>query len=156
LITRIIAGEIGAETFSIARFYDRRARRILPALAVMVVVTMAVGFFVLTPDDFAGLGRSALSVALFCSNILFFFESGYFDIETSLKPLLHPWSLAVEEQFYLVFPLILVAATRAGLDLRRLVWAGILASLAASVYLVRSDPMAAFYLLHARAFELLI
>jgi peptidoglycan/LPS O-acetylase OafA/YrhL len=121
----------------------------------MVASVVAVGAFVLTPDDFSALGASVISTALFYSNILFFRQSGYFDIETELKPLLHTWSLSVEEQFYLVFPLMMAAAARFRVDLRLVAWGGLIASLIAAALLVRADRTLAFYLAHTRAWELL-
>ena len=117
LITRIIYTESIAGDFSFLRFYERRVRRIVPALYALVVAVTVVSLFYLLPDEYLRFSESVLSVVTFSSNILFWQESGYFAQASIGKPLLHTWSLAVEEQFYLVFPVIIYALTR--LDRRR-------------------------------------
>jgi peptidoglycan/LPS O-acetylase OafA/YrhL len=107
LITTIIVSDIDAGNFTITKFYERRFRRILPALLVVVIASLIAGYFLLSPTSLVDLGKSAVATALFSSNILFFFESGYFDSPAELKPFLHTWSLAVEEQYYIFFPIIL-------------------------------------------------
>jgi peptidoglycan/LPS O-acetylase OafA/YrhL len=109
LITGLILEDRLAEKFSFRRFYARRARRILPALALIIAATLAIGWFVLLPAPFARLGLYAISGALFFPNLLSWSEAGYFDAAAKAKPLLHLWSLGVEEQFYLVWPALLVA-----------------------------------------------
>ena len=157
LISKIIITEVDEERFSYARFYERRIRRLLPALFVVVLATIPPAIWLLTTKGFKDFGQSLAAVGLFSSNILFFAESGYFDAESHTKPLLHTWSLAVEEQFYLFFPPILLlirrlARTRMG---HVLVALSIL-SFAASVWMVATRPSAAFYLLPFRAWELLL
>lgn len=157
LITSIIAREVEAGTFTFKDFWSRRARRILPASVVMMLGCLVAGWFFLAPDDYFDLGRSAREQAYFAGNFYFWKESGYFDGPSELKPLLHTWSLAVEEQFYVVFPLLFIAAhkffTQHKLTFFVLFF---LASFIASALLVEDYPSSTFYLLHTRAWELLV
>ena len=155
LITSILLSELGAGDFSIVRFYERRARRILPALCLVMAVSLPVAWLWLLPTDLENFGQSLAAVAVFASNILFWRESNYFDPAAELKPLLHTWSLAVEEQFYLVFPLFLMVAWR--LDRKRLIGLltlGLIASLAVAHWGALRKPVPAFFLLPTRAWEL--
>jgi peptidoglycan/LPS O-acetylase OafA/YrhL len=161
LITSLIVKDLEAGTFTLAGFWERRIRRIIPALACVVLATLLAGWFMLLPNDFAELGRSAVYLGLFSANIYFWRSSGYFDGAAEQKPLLHTWSLAVEEQFYLVFPLLLVGLFAIPLLRRRggllsLFGLGILVSLGASAWGVILRPDATFYLLPTRAWELLL
>jgi peptidoglycan/LPS O-acetylase OafA/YrhL len=108
LITSIILLEKSAGTFSLLRFYERRARRILPALFLVMAVCVPLAWVWLLPSDLKDFSQSLIAVSAFASNILFWRESGYFDTAAELKPLLHTWSLAVEEQYYVLFPLFLL------------------------------------------------
>lgn len=156
LITSIIASEAEAGKFSIAGFYERRFRRILPALAFMLAVTTIAAIVILPPAELDQYGQSLLAVAGFASNVLFWHEGGYFDGPAGDKPLLHTWSLAVEEQFYIVWPLIaagLIAFGRRRL-LKWFVWAAIIVSMVASEIVLRHWPTQAFYLIPYRAWEL--
>ncbi|WP_277961850.1 acyltransferase family protein [Pseudomonas sp. RIT-To-2] len=155
LITSILWRQHQAGQFSFLEFWTRRARRILPALFLVMVVCMVVGWFLLTPHDYSDLGRSVRYQAMFASNILFQRQDGYFDTASDLKPLLHTWSLAVEEQFYIVFPLLLGLLIRYLRRWRLCLLGLLLVSLALSVWAVRHDPSAAFFLLPMRAWELL-
>lgn len=100
LITALIIKDLEHGTFSLAAFWERRARRILPALFVVTVAILVSAWFLLLPTDFQSLGRSASALAVFAANIHFWLDSGYFAEPSAEKPLLHTWSLAVEEQFY--------------------------------------------------------
>lgn len=157
LITRIIYAESLAGDFSFVRFYERRVRRIVPALYAVVAVAAVVSLFLLLPDEYLRFSQSALSVVTFSSNVLLWRESGYFAPASHGEPLLHTWSLAVEEQFYLVFPLVIYALTRYGRR-REFFWiaALCLASLGLSVWGARSFPEATFYLAPTRAWEFLL
>jgi peptidoglycan/LPS O-acetylase OafA/YrhL len=157
LITTIIVREVDAGGFSIVRFYERRARRILPALAVVVPVALFAGAFLLTPFHLTNLARSAVAASAFCSNVLFYASSGYFDGPAALKPLLHTWSLAVEEQYYIFFPLMLLLIARFGgrRYARWIIGLGLLSFLT-GVVVTRIDASAAFYLIPTRAWELFI
>ena len=108
LITTIIISEMAEGRFSVINFYKRRARRILPALFFVMAVCLPFAWLLLIPNELKDFGQSIVSVTIFSSNILFWIEAGYFDAAAELKPLLHTWSLGVEEQFYLVMPIILV------------------------------------------------
>ncbi len=157
LITSIIIGEMAEGRFSLARFYERRARRILPALFFVVLCCLPAAWFLLPPSDLREFAQGVFATATFSANILFWQRSGYFDTDAEMNPLLHMWSLAVEEQFYILFPLLLMATWRLG---PRVVLATLAALFAVSLGLaqwtVQDSPSAAFYLLHTRAWELLI
>ncbi|WP_299844540.1 acyltransferase family protein [uncultured Roseovarius sp.] len=157
LITSLILEELKTGRFSIAGFYDRRARRILPALFFVVACTIPIAWFTLLPKDLTDFFHSVMAVSLFSSNFLFWFQSGYFDTGAELKPLLHTWSLAVEEQFYIIFPLLLMALWRFGRKV--LIWVlVVLFVISASLaeWGAHNYPSATFFLLHARGWELLI
>jgi peptidoglycan/LPS O-acetylase OafA/YrhL len=109
LITSLILKDLERGSFSMVNFWERRIRRIFPALAVMVAVTMVAGWFLLLPDDLSKLGASAIAQSLMVSNFYFWRTTNYFGGANEEKPLLHTWSLAVEEQFYLIFPIALMA-----------------------------------------------
>jgi peptidoglycan/LPS O-acetylase OafA/YrhL len=114
LITGLIARDLETGSFSLAGFWERRVRRILPAATVMVVVTLAAGLLLLMPEPTARLGRAAAASSVMLANVHYFATSSYFEDPSELLPLLHIWSLAVEEQFYVLFPLLLVFAWRRG------------------------------------------
>ena len=164
LITGIVRRELDAATFSFARFYERRARRILPALLLVTATTLAACLMLMLPADLPPVGRSAVSVLAFSANIAFWrgVDFGdltlvnYFGRRLHEQPLVHTWSLGVEEQYYLLFPLslFLVWRLRRSLMMPALV-AGTLVSLALSVALTPGSPGVAFYLLPTRAWELL-
>jgi len=107
LITGIIWSELQAGTFSIASFYERRARRILPALFLVMFACLPAAWLLMTPQDLRSFSQSLIAVPVFSSNILFWLSSGYFETSAEFKPLLHTWSLAVEEQYYVFFPILL-------------------------------------------------
>lgn len=155
LITSIIWRERQAGRFSFIDFWARRARRILPALFVMIAATLAVGWFLLAPKDYEELGRSAHYQVTFTSNLLFSRQHGYFDASSDIKPLLHTWSLAVEEQFYIFFPLLLTLLSSRLKHWRLALFAVLLVSFGMSVWAVQHEPQKAFFLLHLRAWELL-
>lgn len=157
LITTIILAELEQGKFSIVNFYERRARRILPALFLVMLVCIPFAWFWLLPSDMKDFSQSLVAVSFFASNILFWRESGYFDTAAELKPLLHTWSLAVEEQYYVLFPLFLMLFWRLG---KRwiLVMLGLvfITSLAVAEWAAYAKPAAAFYLLPTRGWELLV
>ncbi|RIK74240.1 MAG: acyltransferase [Planctomycetota bacterium] len=157
LITGLILKDLDQGRFSLVDFWERRIRRIVPALVVVTIVTVALGWRLLLPDDFASLAKSAIALPLCIANIHFWKETGYFEAAAEEKPLLHTWSLAVEEQFYLLVPLVLMAVAKmyraALVPLLSLACA---ASFALSVYGVANHPDATYYLLPTRAWELLV
>lgn len=157
LITTIIVDQMETGRFSLLTFYERRARRILPALFLVVLCGLPVAYVLLLPGDMKDFAQSAFYVSIFASNIFFWRESDYFATAAELQPLLHTWSLAVEEQFYILFPVFLMAAWRFGR--RAIVWTLILCfllSLAAAQWGAYNKPSATFFLLPTRAWELLI
>ncbi len=159
LITRLILDDLRAGRFSMARFYERRARRILPALFVMIVLIIPPSLWLMVPFQVRDFGQSIVAVTFFASNFLFWRQSGYFEPEAESKPLLHTWSLANEEQFYILFPLILLLLWRFSRGNPRPIIAVLvvmtLASLAYAEYASRHFPLANFYLLPGRAWEML-
>ena len=162
LITRIILSEIFTSSFSLVNFYERRARRILPALFCVLTLSTALAWILLPPSELKDFGQSLFSVSFFISNFLFWIEGGYFDLGTDFKSLVHTWSLAVEEQFYILFPLFVLFVY--GLN-RRAIFPLMFLSLFISLYLAHifSDPsqptevrQAAFFSLPTRAWELML
>ncbi|WUR14010.1 acyltransferase family protein [[Empedobacter] haloabium] len=155
LISRIILDGLARGTFRFADFYARRVRRIFPALCLVLATGLVLGWVALLPDEFAQLARHTVSGAGFVQNFRLWSEAGYFDNASEQKPLLHLWSLAIEEQFYLIYPVVLWAAWRR--RWRPTVVIAVLATLsfAANLLTVRTDPVAAFFLPHTRMWGLL-
>ena len=155
LITGILRHEIDAGVFTLAGFYERRVRRLLPALFAMMLVTSAVSVGLLLPPDLLDFGTSVLATVFFASNVLFWQQSGYFGPAAEEIPLLHTWSLAVEEQFYILYPLFLVLIARR-CERRYVPATAVVTTLAFALglLLVQSDRDAAFYLAPPRAWEL--
>lgn len=157
LITSIILREILSNDFSIIRFYERRIRRILPALFVMITFTVVASAVMYDSEKFKEYGKSLIATTLFASNINFWMESGYFDAPSQLKPLLHTWSLAVEEQFYIFFPLVMFTLYRYTRKIApAILFAIAILSLGFAASTVQNNPSTAFYLAHLRTWELLI
>ena len=156
LITSIILRESEAGQFRFRSFYERRARRILPALLIVTLATLPLARLTMLPDAMVEFAGSALSTLGFASNLWFWLEDSYTAQASVFKPLLHTWSLAVEEQFYLLFPIVLLALRRvAGERLQLYFGVGLLASLQLAQVTSGTHPDAAFYLLHTRGWELL-
>jgi len=155
LITDIIARELSSDRFSLATFYARRVRRIFPALIVVLCAVLILGWLWMLPGPYAQLSSDVFASAGFLANIALWLQSGYFDVESAKKPLLHLWSLGIEEQFYLVWPLVLMLAVRLRLGLIWVAGAIALASFVLNVALIGSNPVATFYLPFTRAWELL-
>lgn len=161
LITSIILSEIFSSTFSIANFYERRARRILPVLLFISSFTLFAAWSLLPPVEFKDFGQSLFAVSFFSSNILFWLESGYFSAASDLKPLIHTWSLGVEEQFYILFPIaaIIICSLERKLILPVISFLFCVSLFLADFYSSSQDVIlkeASFYLLPTRAWELLL
>ena len=157
LITRIILAGVREGGFSFARFYERRARRLLPTLSVVLAATFLAAFVVMTPQDLEELSKSMVYTLLFAANLYFADQGGYFSPALEAAPLLHTWSLAVEEQFYLLWPAVLLLAARFGSGAMRVATlALLLSSFAASVWVLGEKPIAAFFYPHTRVCELLV
>jgi peptidoglycan/LPS O-acetylase OafA/YrhL len=156
LISGIIVDAVQRRRFSYLDFYIRRIRRIFPALVVVIAATLFVGWYVLLPDEFERLGKHLAAGAGFATNLVLWGEAGYFDVSSDTKPLLHLWSLAIEEQFYILWPLVLgpVWRRKRGLLVATLSIAAI--SFAYNVISVVHHPVAAFYSPLARFWELML
>lgn len=159
LMAGIVIGGFERSSFSLFGFYMARARRIVPALLVTVIAVLVAGAFILMPNDYQEMGRHARESVFFTSNLRYLSEAGYFDTASHEKWLLHTWSLSVEWQFYLFYPLALMLLQRFLPGRRSLIWLhviGLLLSLGLSVAWVSDTPERAFYLLPARAWEMLL
>jgi peptidoglycan/LPS O-acetylase OafA/YrhL len=157
LITTIIISEMAEGKFSIVNFYERRARRILPALFFVIIASFPLFYFSYYGNYFTEYVKSIAATATFTSNIFFWLNSNYFSLGSEIKPLLHTWSLAVEEQYYILFPIFLMFTWRLGIK-----WVLILLSIVFFISLgvaqlgAYNSPNAAFFLLPTRGWELLV
>ena len=156
LISIILKNDIERNTFSILNFYDRRIRRIFPALVVMTLVTTVACYFLLLPDSFLHFGRSLAAMGFFSTNILFYLQHDYFAGPSELKPLLHTWSLSVEEQFYLLYPIFLLIFIKRSRGILIFALVAITCiSYGVNEYYTRVSPTVSFYIPVARAWELM-
>lgn len=156
LISGLVFAEIGNAGFGFARFYARRVRRLFPALIVVLAVAWCLGWVYLLPKDFMQLGKHIAGSAGFVANFVLWGESGYFDKAAAVKPLLHIWSLGVEEQFYLVLPLLWVLAWRLRIGIVAFTLVLIAASFALNMGMMRNSPVGAFYSPLTRIWEILL
>jgi len=156
LISTILITEFETRTFSYGHFYARRARRIFPALILVMGATLAFGWVALFPDEFKMLGKHIVGGSTFLSNVFLWFEVGYFDTAAETKPLLHLWSLGIEEQFYIFWPILLALAFRFRANLFWLTMTLLALSFLVNVGGIRHFPSATFYSIASRAWELLI
>ncbi len=156
LISKHIWEELASATFSIKTFYARRVRRIFPALAVVLLACLLMGWIILTPGEYEQLGKHVTAGTLFVSNLIFWKEAGYFDNAADTKPLLHLWSLGIEEQFYIVWPLLLAFFWRYSRHFGWILLGLMAASLAYSLMLVGHDAVADFYSPITRFWELAV
>jgi len=156
LISTIIFGNLEHNSFSYAEFYARRIRRIFPALALVLTVSVALGWFILFEDEYQQLGRQIVAGAGFVSNFALWNETGYFDNDAYAKPLLHLWSLGIEEQFYILWPLLLGFVWRRKYNFLTITLAIAIASFVSNVLIIGADPVAAFYSPWSRFWELMV
>lgn len=155
LISGLIFKGLEINQFSIAVFYARRIKRIFPALIVILLATYAMGWFTLLADEFKALGKYVFAGVGFLENVVLYKEAGYFDTASELKPLMHLWSLAVEEQFYLIFPLLVWCITKVRLNLFLILSFAILAGFALNIHETHINIVGAFFLPQPRFWELL-
>lgn len=155
LITGALRNGLDLPYHGIKRFYMHRARRLFPALIVVCLSVIATGWLVLLPDEYAQLGRHLVAGGLFFENFLLLTETGYFDVDAELKPLMHFWSLSVEEQFYLIFPLAIILGAKHKLKLQNTVVALLLISLAVSAWYAWQSPAEGYFMPQSRFWEIL-
>lgn len=156
LISKILIGSMEKKTFSFRDFYGRRIRRIFPALILVMASSLAFGYFALFPDEFMLLSKHVIGGAGFIANLMLWYEVGYFDVASETKPLLHLWSLGIEEQFYIFWPILLALAVRFRSSIVVMTLLCLAASLLVNVSGVHRFPSATFYSIASRAWELLI
>lgn len=156
LISTIILGNLEKEKFSYRDFYARRIKRIFPALAIVLSTVLILGWYVSLTGEFEQLGKHVAAGAAFIANLALWSEAGYFDTAAEMKPLLHLWSLGVEEQFYLVWPLLLGFVWRKRLNSLAVMATIFLLSFVVNIYLIRTDPVACFFSPFSRFWELMV
>jgi len=156
LISKIIFSSLERERFSIVEFYVRRIRRIFPALILVMVTTLVIGWFILFAPEFKQLGKHVAGGATFLSNFILWTESGYFNDASTYKPLLHLWSLGIEEQFYIVWPLLLTLVWKRQWGFLWITAVIAIVSFSTNVYLIDRNPVSAFYLPTSRFWELML
>jgi peptidoglycan/LPS O-acetylase OafA/YrhL len=156
LISKVILTTIAEHRFSITDFYARRVRRIFPALVIVLAVCLVFGWHVMLAEDLRDLGKHTLGGAGFVANLVLWKEAGYFDAASETKPLLHLWSLGIEEQFYLVWPLLLWAGSKLRIPLWLIILVTGLISFGLDITTVHHDATAAFYSPLTRAWELMV
>lgn len=155
LISTIIFENLEKNTFSFSEFYSRRVKRIFPALIFVFIASYSFGWFALLADEYRQLGKHIAAGAGFVSNFVLWSESGYFDISTESKPLLHLWSLGIEEQFYIVWPFVLWFAWKRKFNLLTISVVAAILSFALNIKGIKHDPVATFYSPQTRFWELL-
>ncbi|MGF1696565.1 acyltransferase [Vibrio lamellibrachiae] len=158
LMTRIILDGLESKNFRLFKFYSDRANRIIPALTALCLVLLAFGWFYLTPLGYKALSKHVLGSMGFFSNLIYWTESGYFDVASHEKWLLHTWSLSIEWQFYVIYPLVLLVSNRfmSIMNIKRLITFGTALSLLFCIYATLKWPTASYYILSVRAWEMML
>lgn len=156
LISKSIFEDFDKNTFNFAEFYSRRVKRIFPALIIVLVACISLGWFILLADEYKQLGKHVAGGAVFISNLMLWNEAGYFDNSADTKPLLHLWSLAIEEQFYILWPLMvwILFKFRINISIASFIFA--VAFFYLNVSLVKMDPIVAYFAPHTRFWELMV
>lgn len=156
LISGILYKGVRQGDFSFREFYSRRIRRLFPSLLTVLILCLLYGHFILLSDEYEQMGKHVASGVFFIQNLVFWQESGYFDVEANLKPLLHLWSLAVEEQFYIIFPPLLIVFWKRKWPMASFLWILLLTSFIGNLVMSVKSPAADFYLPTYRAWEFLL
>jgi len=156
LISRIIFRDVQKGHFSFKVFYSKRIRRIFPALAFLLTASLVIGWFTLLPDEYKMLGKHVASGTVFISNFTLLKESGYFDPAAELKPLLHLWSLAIEEQFYIIWPFLIYLAARFRMNLLKVIIFLMVASFVSNIWRIDAHLIQTFYHPLTRFWELMM
>ena len=156
LITKILLDDLCGNSFSLIEFYSRRMLRIFPSLVTVLLITYVIGWFTLLPMEYKELGKHLIGGATFISNLIYWRESGYFDTASEHKPLLHLWSLGVEEQFYILWPIILLLGWRLKKSILSVVVIIFILSFCFNIAIYSENPVALFYSPQSRFWELLI
>jgi peptidoglycan/LPS O-acetylase OafA/YrhL len=155
LITKILLDDMHNGKYSLLTFYERRIRRIVPALACVIIFVLMASPFFLPPDNYSFLPKEIIGTLLFSSNIISFLKSGYFSTDAEQRPLLHTWSLGIEEQFYIISPIVLFIAFKYfRTNMKIIIIIFTILSFLMSIFLSKNNPTSSFYLLHTRYWEL--
>ncbi|WP_367299022.1 acyltransferase family protein [Hafnia alvei] len=157
LMTSIIYRGIDSGSFSLIKFYAARCKRIIPALTLMVSIVVFIAYFIIEPYDYQKIGKHARDSLLFISNITYFSESGYFDVDSLEKFLLHTWSLSVEWQFYIIYPVIVLLASIfiGKTHLKHFILSLFLVSLILSCYITKTNASESYFMIHTRGWEMM-
>ena len=156
LISTIIFNSLETNNFSFREFYTKRIKRIFPSLIIVLIASIFFGWIILSPSEYKQLGKHIIGAATYTNNFIFWKESGYFDVAGETKPLLHLWSLSIEEQFYIVWPFLLWICFKKHINLLTVTLVLVFISFALHLFTLHTDKVAAFYAPQLRMWELLI